>query len=204
MELSEFLSNGIGLEISKSALKFFEDTEGEDELQVILRGHLYIEHELEKLLRLALVEPDYVLTNNRFMFASKVDLAVSLGLLPKSSKKVYGKLNSVRNNYAHQLDFKITEKNLSDIVSCMDESMKHKYKGSSEKTLLENMKCVISTLWLDAMVRGYWYRVSELKAEKERVKELIMMKKNPLSDEELQKRIDTVERKAHDLLYSEQ
>ena len=203
MELSEFLSNGIGLEIYKTAKKFSEDTEGEDELQVILRGHLYIEHELEKSLRLKLVEPDYIL-GSRFMFASKVNLAAALGLLPKDIKKIYEKLNSIRNNYAHRLDFKITDKHLNDIVSCMSESVKRRYSGSSEKTLLENMKCVMSALLMDALVRNYWYRGSELIEEKERLEELIMMKKNPLSDEELQKRKDAVERKAYDLLYSEQ
>ncbi|CJV76078.1 Uncharacterised protein [Streptococcus pneumoniae] len=202
MELSEFLSNGAGLEIYKTAKKFTEDTKGEDELQVILRGHLYLEHELEKSLRLELVEPDYILTN-RFMFTSKVNLAVGLGLLPKSRKKIYEKLNSIRNNYAHQLDFKITEKHLNDVVSCMDEEVKKRYSGSSEKTLLENMKNVISALLMDALSRNYWYRVNELIEERDRLNELIMMKENPLSEEELQKRKDAVNQKAYNLLYSE-
>lgn len=201
VELSEFLSNGIGLEIYKTAKKFNEDTEGEDELQVILRGHLYLEYELEKLLRLELAEPDCILTN-RFMFASKVNLAVALGLLPKDIKKMYEKLNSIRNNYAHQLDFKITEKHLNDIVSCMNESVKHRYSGSSEKTLLENMKSIFSALLMDAIMRNYWYRVNELVEERDKLKEMIMMRENPLSDEELQKRKDALNNKAHELLYS--
>lgn len=191
-------STGIGLEIFQSAHKFNEDTKGEDELQVILRGHLYIEHEIEKLLRLELAEPDCILTP-RFMFTSKVNLAVALGLLPKNRKKMYEKLNSIRNNYAHQLDFKIKEKHLNDIVSCMDEEVKRRYSGSSEKTLLENMKCAISALWLDAILRVYWYSVNELQEEMDRVNELYMMKENPLSDEELQKRSEEIMRKANEI-----
>ncbi|MDM5465464.1 hypothetical protein [Bacillus cereus] len=192
-------STGIGLEIVQAVNKFNEDTKGEDELQVILRGHLYIEHEIEKLLRLELAEPDYILKNNRLMFANKVNLAVALGLLPKNRKTMYEKLNSIRNNYAHQLDFELDEKHLNGIVSCMDKEVKDRYVGSSENTLLENMKCAISALWLDAILRVYWYRADELQEEMDRVDELYMMKENPLSDEELQKKSEEVMRKVNEL-----
>ncbi|MBJ7939515.1 hypothetical protein JDS73_31455 [Bacillus cereus] len=84
----------------------------------------------------------------------------------------------------------------------MNESVKHRYSGSSEKTLLENMKSIFSALLMDAIMRNYWYRVNELVEERDKLKELIMMRENPLSDEELQKRKDALNNKAHDLLYS--
>ncbi|MEH7474541.1 hypothetical protein V7158_22740, partial [Priestia megaterium] len=81
-------------QLLKDLENFTHDTRGENDLQVILRGHLYIEREIAKLLTTALEEPDVILDDNRFMFTNKLNLAVALGLIPKENKKAYEKINT--------------------------------------------------------------------------------------------------------------
>ncbi|PFS79597.1 hypothetical protein [Bacillus cereus] len=128
---------------------FIDKTNAEDDLQIFLRGHLYIEHEIEKLLRNELVNPNFILTD-RFMFANKVKLAVALGLIPKDMAKTYNKLNTIRNKYAHELKFQIKENHLSDIISTFNEEIKANYvkwnNTYKDGTFLE-LRFVLMAIW---------------------------------------------------------
>ncbi|MES5869260.1 hypothetical protein [Bacillus cereus group sp. RP32] len=173
------------------AQKFKRDTDGENELQVVLRGHLYLENAVERLLQSVLVKPGSILTN-RFMFISKVQLGIALGVIPESRKTLYEKLNTLRNNYAHQLNFKMTDKHLNDIVSCMDKDLKSSYPGSSQNNLLENMKLAILTVWADALANVYKNETQVYVKEVREINKLMKFKISPLSDEELSIKGDEV------------
>jgi len=118
-EIGDFCSARIAEQVDE----FSEVTDGEDSLQIVLRGHLYVEYELERLLRKNMENPDSILTD-RFMFMNKVNLAIALGLLPKSRKKAYKKLNDLRNKYAHRLRFEVEHKDLDDFISDMDKEVR--------------------------------------------------------------------------------
>ncbi|MCU5343279.1 hypothetical protein OCA10_29700 [Bacillus cereus] len=118
-EIGDFCSARIEEQVNE----FSEVTDGEDSLQIVLRGHLYVEYELERLLRKNMENPDSILTD-RFMFMNKVNLAIALGLLPKSRKKAYKKLNDLRNKYAHRLRFEVEHKDLDDFISDMDKEVR--------------------------------------------------------------------------------
>lgn len=113
----------IGNKVDKDVQEFLDATVGGDELQVILRGHLYIEHELEKLLKIYMVEPQLVLTE-RFMFMNKINLAIALGALSLDKKTPYKKLNDLRNKYVHQLKFKVSETDLNGLVNSFDRDLR--------------------------------------------------------------------------------
>ncbi|WP_179863349.1 hypothetical protein [Bacillus pseudomycoides] len=98
----------VGEKINEDVQDFLSATVGVDELQLILRGHLYIEHELERLLKIYMVEPKHILTD-RFMFMNKLNLAIALGALSSSKKNSYKRLNDLRNRYVHALKFKMSE-----------------------------------------------------------------------------------------------
>ncbi|MFA1710239.1 hypothetical protein ACDX66_00810 [Peribacillus frigoritolerans] len=174
------------LEIDKNLSNFLGDTKGENELQIILRGHLYIEHEIEKLLRFALVEPDYIL-NERFMFMNKLNLAVALGVIPKNRLGGYKKLNGIRNKYSHQLKFALSEKDLNDLISVLSVEVRELYesiiiKGEDRKIAI--VKCIIAALWTDAMRCVLNNQISFFEKAFDRIEEL----KNPPSKEELLRR----------------
>ncbi|MGG1151241.1 hypothetical protein [Bacillus wiedmannii] len=114
----------VGEKIDKDVQDFLSATVGMDELQMILRGHLYIEHELERLLKIYLVEPKHILTD-RFMFMNKLNLAVALGGLSSGKKNSYKKLNDLRNRYVHALKFKMSEQDLTGLVDSFDADLKH-------------------------------------------------------------------------------
>ncbi|MCQ6529896.1 hypothetical protein [Bacillus mycoides] len=77
--------------IERDIDEFMDATKGENELQIVLRAHLYIEYEIEKMLRNYFVEPKIFLDKNP-SFSSKLNLVVALGLLPKDKMNPYEKI----------------------------------------------------------------------------------------------------------------
>jgi len=84
--------------------RFLTHIEADDPLQIIVRGHLYVEAELTKLLYEALPKPGAI---DLSRFPLKVDLAVALQLLWPEEKPAYIFLNKLRNKLAHNLDAEI-------------------------------------------------------------------------------------------------
>lgn len=54
-------------------------------------------------------------------FPKKVDLCVSLGLLNRTKKPAYLKLNSLRNRFAHRLGYQFTLKDAVDYANELNE-----------------------------------------------------------------------------------
>ncbi|MGG3197641.1 hypothetical protein [Priestia aryabhattai] len=92
--------------------EFIKETNSKNILYAILKGHLYIEQEVVRLLNFKLKNPEIILTNN-FGFANKIKLAVALGIISVESMESYLVFNSIRNKYAHQLDYQLGEKDLN-------------------------------------------------------------------------------------------
>ncbi|WP_149185471.1 hypothetical protein [Bacillus sp. AY2-1] len=154
-EKLEGFKEQVGNKIDKDVQEFLNATVGGDELQVILRGHLYIEHELEKLLKIYMVEPELVLTE-RFMFMNKINLAIALGALSLDKKIPYKRLNDLRNKYVHQLKFKVSETDLNRLVDSFDrdlrgeisvkiwnEGLPVEYRGSQ----INKLQSAVLSLW---------------------------------------------------------
>ncbi|MDQ0884839.1 hypothetical protein [Peribacillus sp. V2I11] len=142
-------------QFKKEVADFLADLEHENELQAILRGHLYIENELVKLLKGVLVEPTYVLSNN-FGFMNKLSLAVGLGLITKDAFDVYRRFNTIRNNYAHKLSYKVTEADLNSIKQLIRGEIERDFNlwifeqssiYANEKDVLIQLRIVIAFLW---------------------------------------------------------
>lgn len=145
----------IGNKVDKDVQEFLDATLGGDELQVILRGHLYIEHELEKLLKIYMVEPQLVLTD-RFMFMNKINLAIALGALSLDKKMPYKRLNELRNNYVHQLKFKVSETDLNRLVDSFDRDLRdevsvkkwnEKLPEEYRRSHISKLQCAVLGLW---------------------------------------------------------
>ncbi|WP_255262190.1 hypothetical protein [Bacillus cereus] len=144
--------------INKDMDEFMDATNEEDELQIILRGHIYIEHEIEKMLINHLVEPSVIMGGrNRLNFNTKLNLAVALGLLPKDKKSPYDKLGGLRNKYAHKLNYKMTELDLNKLVDSMDKEIRSNVferewnverEMTDEKRQLLKLKRSMLSLWV--------------------------------------------------------
>lgn len=82
-----------------------------EDLVFILRIHLLIEQRIEKFLQIIIPRSDRVL-EGRFSFHQKLLILDSFDLLGEGLVKAIKNLNTLRNNYSHEVDFSITEREL--------------------------------------------------------------------------------------------
>lgn len=85
-----------------------------DKLYVVLRGHLYIENELNKLID-GYLPYAKTLELNKMSFYNKTKLALSLNLLDELTSNALLNLNTIRNNYAHNLKYNVSKKEITDL-----------------------------------------------------------------------------------------
>lgn len=103
---------------------FIEYTKSEDFMGIILRGHLYIENELNTLIKNALINPDAIVLP---YFSTKLDAAFSMGIIEERWYGAFKKLNKIRNKYAHDLGYEFTEKDYEDLVSTLSKEDKEEF-----------------------------------------------------------------------------
>jgi hypothetical protein len=87
--------------------QFREHMEGSDELTVIIRAHLYLEHILIQTLIDAFVQPHFS-DISRIGFPARLSLCIALGLLAPEWRDPILRVNNMRNNVAHKLDATIS------------------------------------------------------------------------------------------------
>ncbi|WJV19647.1 hypothetical protein QU593_03960 [Rossellomorea marisflavi] len=79
-----------------------------DKMYLILRGHLYIESELIKLIENYILYPEKLELKN-MGFNNKCRMASSLGLIDDQMFEILILINRLRNKYAHNLEYNITK-----------------------------------------------------------------------------------------------
>ena len=102
---------------------FTELYAAEDIFVVLIRGHLYCEAALADLLRQNLKFPEE-LNIDRLDYQAKVNLCAALGLFGAFALKPgMSKLGSLRNRFVHQLEYKATEQDLTDLLNTVKGSL---------------------------------------------------------------------------------
>lgn len=90
---------------------------GEDELGVVVRAHIYVEHELTAFIRARMSPPEAV-DALKLDFDGRVKLAIALGL-PADFKPALRFLGSLRNRFAHQLDTAIAKQDADNFRNAL-------------------------------------------------------------------------------------
>jgi hypothetical protein len=131
---------------------FLENIEKEDPLQIVVRGHLFLENELINLLEATFSQTD-CLDPSDLRFPLKIKLVGALGLLPKESIPIYLKFNSLRNKFAHNLDMEITAKEVENLINSLSEHQAYVFWGENKEDRLEeghieNLRCLISIMFI--------------------------------------------------------
>lgn len=103
--------------------KFISDTKSTEILIIILKAHLYVERELTNMLTETIIDYKVISTAT---FRQKLDLANSMGLIDGYYGAI-GKVNSIRNGYAHNVDYNFGEKELDDLLSTLPKEDKEDY-----------------------------------------------------------------------------
>lgn len=85
-----------------------------DDLLLVLKTHLIIEKLIEEILSAMLVKPDEIIEMN---FFRKIQIIEALGIKNNNIIVKLKALNSLRNKFAHNLDYKIKNEDLSIFFS---------------------------------------------------------------------------------------
>jgi hypothetical protein len=111
--------------IKQSITEFMNYTQSEDIMGIILRAQIYIEKDLDLLLRKLLIHPEKISLQ---YFSAKLDAAYALGAIDDDWYGSFRKFNKIRNKYAHDLNYTFTENDYNDLVSTLSKNSKEEFK----------------------------------------------------------------------------
>ena len=167
----------------ESTNKFILETSKGDILQVVLRGHLYIEHELTTIIKRQLENPDHYIKDG-MMFAQKLNLAYALGCLNKDEKAAYAKLNTIRNKYVHELDYKLTEQEFMNFINTFDSNQRVHYdkliQARLSRDLLAKFIYAITILWVEVRNHVLLYDLNQYLSKEKAEHEIILKLKGKI------------------------
>ena len=134
---------------------FLDNIEKTDPLQIVVRGHLFLENELIHLLESTFPQMN-CLDPSDLRFPMKVKLVGALGLLHKESISIYLMFNSLRNKFAHRLDMKITSEEIEKLINSLSKQQlyifeKRNKDNKNEEDYLENLRDIISIMFVELM-----------------------------------------------------
>src|SRR5690625_904936 len=134
---------------------FLDNIEQKDPLQMVVRGHLFLENELIHLLESIFPQKD-CLDPSDLRFPMKVKLVGALGLLHKESISIYLMFNSLRNKFAHRLDMEITSEEIEKLINSLSKQQlyifeKRNKDNKNEEDYIENLRDIISIMFVELM-----------------------------------------------------
>lgn len=112
--------------------QFSDDLMREDDVGLVLRGHLHIEHQLMELISIALPFKERC-DWSRIGYRGKIELALSCGLR-EDMRQPLKSIGSLRNNFAHDLGANIEKKKVMDIYNGLSERLRKGVKVSYAAT----------------------------------------------------------------------
>ena len=136
--------------------EFIQATKRDDTLAIVLKAHLYIEAELEELLRLG--TKNYKELDLKY-FKAKLNLCYGIGLIDRDLYTVLKKFNTIRNKYGHRVDFEITETDFKEMYDLMNSEQKREYGEdlkittmSSQETFDIRLRVLLASLYSEVVV----------------------------------------------------
>lgn len=130
---------------------YLEHINADDPLQIIVRGHLYVESAMISLIESNLPNPTGI-DFTKFNFHQKLEIAVALGLVKSDECHSLLQLNSLRNKLAHNLHIEFTDKSLTNITQSFDPESRELYKSfANGKIDLKDMLRVAITVLYDKL-----------------------------------------------------
>jgi len=127
---------------------------GEDDVGVVIRGHLGLENALNTLLEVALPKGLSNLENLRF--PARVDLAIATGLIDPAARAAWLLVNELRNRVAHDLDATLDEAKADQLENALalrpvrDTGLIYR-PPARPGTPRERIGWAIMALWTDAV-----------------------------------------------------
>ena len=95
---------------------FVQAVLGQDDLAVVVRGHIHVENRVLRLIDLVCPAPHH-LKRMELDFAQQVQLALALGL-PETCGPPLHALGNMRNSFAHKLSAKLSKDRVDALYKC--------------------------------------------------------------------------------------
>ncbi|OMD95047.1 hypothetical protein NST58_20465 [Paenibacillus sp. FSL R10-2796] len=129
--------------------KFISETSAENYFQIILRAHLYIEHELQSMVNGNIKYPE--LLGNRLTFSDKMRLVFAIGLWPIEDMDLISKINKLRNKFAHNREFQLSVDDVNSLISSLSTRQLRQYKilNKDNEDLSTTLRNILFTVWSD-------------------------------------------------------
>lgn len=106
--------------------------QGEDELGLVVRAHIYIESSLNALIESLLVSPKH-LDKMNLDFSQRVSLSIALGLRPQYESPLLA-LGTLRNHFAHRTGAKLSKDKVNNLYAALSSEDKALVQQSHERT----------------------------------------------------------------------
>lgn len=151
-------------------------------LEIVLRGHLWVESSLIRLIEEVVPHPEAI-DLARFSFPQKMGLGVALGLVRSEYASAYLKLNALRNRVAHDLFSAITKEEQDELLQALGPPLRQVSGVDDEEhkdeAFPDPLRAAIATLFLelegvqDSVIKqredmaALHKRVQELRAQSE-------------------------------------
>jgi hypothetical protein len=115
---------------------FYEALMGEDDLGLVIRAHIHIEHELRNLIEMCAPNAEAA-TSRRMDFEDTVHLALVLGMKHEFRSELTA-IGTLRNKFAHRLGMKIDEEQASNLYQSLRPYAKETISTLYKKTVLQH------------------------------------------------------------------
>jgi hypothetical protein len=84
----------------------------DEPIVLVLAIHIYTEYWIDKIIQSKSPTSKEILDNNNYTFSIKLHIVYNMGLIPEGLYRNIKKLNSLRNKYAHELNYDFSKADL--------------------------------------------------------------------------------------------
>jgi hypothetical protein len=111
----------VGRDLEDRRTKLFIVLDGEDDLGVVIRAHIHLEHELKEYIA-AVVPKSKNIKFSDFDYNGLVALAFAVGL-KEEWKTAFLSIGTLRNRFAHRLDMKLTKQEANNFYNSLSKDL---------------------------------------------------------------------------------
>lgn len=124
------------------AASFYHDLSKSDSLSVTIKGAIYVDQQIDRLLRAISVDPDFF-ERIDLTYLQRVQLAIAFGL-PRRFLAPLKSLGEIRNKFAHVIRGEITSADMDGFYNTFD---------GAEKNLIQTMYAQMNKQRVDGVKR---------------------------------------------------
>jgi hypothetical protein len=127
--------------------RYLTHINSESPLEIVLKGHLWVEGELTDSIRYFLPAPQHM-DIDRLTFSHKIALAAACAAVPPEAVKSLSVLNKLRNELAHKRDHQVTHEDARRLIACLDPG----YEGLADSDFPDNLRRAITVVLMQVAV----------------------------------------------------